>query len=66
MWLLDELPATVASKLLQGLDDEEQDQTAALLGHPEDAVGRRMSPKFIQLHPWLTVDEAMQRVRPVD
>ena len=63
VWLLDELPATVASKLLDGLDADEQEQTAALLGYSEDAVGRRMSPQFIQLHPWLTVDDAMQRVR---
>lgn len=63
VWLLDELPATVASKLMQGLDIAERDQTAALMGYPSDAVGRRMSPRFIRLHPWLTVDEAMQRVR---
>ncbi|GAA4106430.1 magnesium transporter [Enteractinococcus coprophilus] len=63
VWLLDELPATVATKLMQGLDVEERDETAALLGYPEDAIGRRMSPRFIQLYPWLTVAEAMQRVR---
>lgn len=63
VWLLDELPATVASKLLARLDDADQEQTAALMGYDEDAVGRRMSPEFVQLHPWLTVDEAMQRVR---
>ena len=63
VWLLDELPATVASKLLRGLDVEERDETATLLGYPEDAVGRRMSPRFIRLYPWLTVGQAMQRVR---
>ena len=63
VWLLDELPATVASKLLDGLDEDQRDETAALLGYPEDAVGRRMSPRFIPLFPWLTVDEAMCRIR---
>ena len=62
VWLLDELPATVASKLLQGLDVDERDQTSALLGYPDDAIGRRMSPQFITLRPWHTVAEAMERV----
>lgn len=62
VWLLDELPATVASKLLQGLDIDERDQTSALLGYPDEAIGRRMSPQFITLRPWHTVAEAMERV----
>ena len=60
--LLDELPAKVASRVLKGLDVDERDETAELLGYPEDSVGRRMSPRFVQLYPWLTVEEAMQRV----
>lgn len=63
VWLLDELPATVASRLLQGLDVDERDQTAALLGYPEESVGRRMSPRFITLREQNTVAEAMARVQ---
>lgn len=63
VWLLDELPAKVASKLLLGLDVDERDQTSALLGYPEDAVGRRMSPRFIALNSGLTVADARQSVQ---
>lgn len=62
VWLLDELPATVASKLLKGLDVDEREQTSALLGYPDDAIGRRMSPQFIQLEEDRTVAEAIDIV----
>ena len=62
VWLLDELPATVASKLLEGLDVDERAQTSALLGYAEGSIGRRMSPQFITLRPYNTVADAMQRV----
>src|SRR5699024_10932939 len=58
VWLLDELPAKVASKLMKGLDVDERGQTSLLLGYPEDAIGRRMSPQFIQLEQDRTVVEA--------
>lgn len=63
VWLLDELPATVATKLLEGLDVDERAQTSVLLGYPEESIGRRMSPRFITLRPSTTVVEAMRRVQ---
>src|SRR5690606_18461590 len=42
--LLDELPATVASRLLRGLSPEERELTAVILGYPAGSIGRRMSP----------------------
>ncbi len=62
VWLLDELPAKVASKLLEGLDVDERAQTSALLGYSEGSIGRRMSPQFITLRPYNTVADAMERV----
>lgn len=62
VWLLDELPAKVASKLLEGLDVDERAQTSALLGYSEGSIGRRMSPQFITLRPYNTVVDAMERV----
>jgi len=62
VWLLDELPAKVASNLLLGLDVEERDQTSTLLGYPDDAIGRRMSPRFVALGAHRTVAEARQYV----
>ncbi|UNK71077.1 magnesium transporter [Microbacterium sp. H1-D42] len=63
VWLLDELPASVAPRLLRGLSQRERDLTASVLGYPENAIGRRMSPEVILTHPQLTVGETMRRVR---
>lgn len=63
VWLLDELPATVASRLLRGLDEGERGQTSTLLGYPADSIGRRMSPQFVTLRPWHTAAEGLARVQ---
>lgn len=63
VWLLDELPASVAPQLLRGLSWQERDLTSAMLGYPQGSVGRRMSPEFVTTHPHLTVAETLRRVR---
>ncbi|MGP6170131.1 magnesium transporter [Microbacterium sp. A196] len=63
VWLLDELPASVAPQLLRGLPARERELTAAVLGYPLDSIGRRMSPEYITTHPQLTVAETMTRLR---
>ncbi|MFE6996681.1 magnesium transporter [Microbacterium sp. NPDC057659] len=63
VWLLDELPASVAPRLLRGLTRQERDLTSGMLGYPQDSIGRRMSPEFVTTHPQLTVAETMARVR---
>ena len=63
VWLLDELPASVAPQLLRGLTRQERDLTAAMLGYPQNSIGRRMSPEFVTTHPHLTVAATLDRVR---
>jgi len=63
VWLLDELPASVAPRLLRGLSSRERDLTAAVLGYPQNSIGRRMSPEYVTTHPGLSVADTMQRVR---
>lgn len=63
VWLLDELPANLASKLLRGLSPRERQLTAAVLGYPQGSVGRRMTPEFVSTRHFLTVEETMARVR---
>ncbi|GAA3936813.1 magnesium transporter [Microbacterium soli] len=63
VWLLDELPASVAPQLLRGLTRQERDLTSGMLGYPQDSIGRRMSPEFVTTHPRLTVAETMTRIR---
>ncbi|GAA5145955.1 magnesium transporter [Microbacterium pseudoresistens] len=63
VWLLDELPASVAPRLLRGLPVHERDLTAAVLGYPRDAIGRRMSPEYVTTHPEFTAAQSIERVR---
>ncbi|MDP3966945.1 MAG: magnesium transporter [Nocardioides sp.] len=61
--LLDELPASVARRLLSGLSPAEQEVTTALLGYPPESAGRRMTPAVVTLDPAQTVAEALEHVR---
>jgi magnesium transporter len=63
VWLLDELPAVVAQRLLQGLPARERQLTAEVLGYPQGSIGRRMSPEVIWTHPGLSVGETLSRLR---
>jgi magnesium transporter len=60
--LLDELPATVARRLMQGLPAHERELTAGIIGYPHGSIGRRMSPEFVSVRPELTTAEALTRV----
>nr|WP_246295419.1 magnesium transporter [Arthrobacter wenxiniae] len=61
--LLDELPASVAHRLISGLSEKDRALTSTVLGYPQGAVGRYMSPEFVVTHPSLTVGETLARVR---
>jgi magnesium transporter len=61
--LLDELPASVATRLLHGLPPAERSLTAAVLGYPDGSIGRRMSPEYVTTHPGSTVAQSLDRVR---
>lgn len=63
VWLIDELPATVAQRLLQGLPDDERRLTAAILGYPQESIGRRMSPEYVATHPQDSVGSTVAAVR---
>lgn len=63
VWLLDELPAKVAPRLLRGLSAKERQATASLMGYPQGSIGRRMSPEYIATKPNFTVDATLERVR---
>lgn len=61
--LLDELPASVATRLLHGLPPAERELTAAVLGYPQGSIGRRMSPEYVSTRPDLTAAQSLDRVR---
>ena len=61
--LLDELPATVAKKLLSSISPEERDITNLLLGYRDETAGRIMTTEYISLRRNMTVEEALQKIR---
>lgn len=61
--MLGEAPAKVAKRVLAGLSTRQRQMTAALLGYPEDSVGRLMSPEIVAIREQLTVGQALRIVR---
>lgn len=61
--LLDEVPASVATRLMSGLPEEERDLTAVVLGYPAGAIGRRMSPEYVTTRADHTAGHALENVR---
>src|SRR3954470_15722452 len=61
--LLEEMPSEAARQLIKLLTPEERQIARALLGYPEDSVGRLMTPDFIAVHEDWTVKEVLDHVR---
>lgn len=61
--LLDELPASLAPRLLRDLPDDERAMTHEILGYPRGSTGRRMSPEYVSAHVDDTTVTAMTKVR---
>src|SRR4051812_6670161 len=61
--LLEELPSAAARQLIRLLTPEERRIATALLGSPEDSVGRLMTPDFIAVHEDWTVQQVLDYVR---
>jgi magnesium transporter len=61
--LLEELPSAAARQLIRLLTPEERRVATALLGYPEDSVGRLMTPDFIAVREDWTVQHVLDYVR---
>ena len=61
--LLEELPSAAARQLIRLLTPDERRVATALLGYPEDSVGRLMTPDFIAVHEDWTVQQVLDYVR---
>ncbi len=60
---LEELPKAAIRDLIKLLDPEERKITLALLGYPEDSVGRLMTPDYVYVYPQNTVTEVFETIR---
>src|SRR5438445_8867601 len=61
--LLEELPSAAARQLIRLLTPEERRVATALLGYPEDSIGRLMTPDFIAVKEDWTVQQVLDYVR---
>jgi magnesium transporter len=61
--LLDELPASVAQRLLTGLSSKERGLTSEVLGYHQGSIGRRMSPEYVAVKDSDTIAQAMTKIK---
>src|SRR5437868_14357412 len=61
--LLEELPSAAARQLIRLLTPEERHVATALLGYPEDSVGRLMTPDFVAVKENWTLQHVLDCVR---
>lgn len=61
--LLEDLPGSAARQLIALLSPEERKTAVALLGYPEDSVGRLMTPDFVDLRPGWSMGEVFEHIR---
>ncbi len=61
--LLEELPAEVAQRLIALLTPAERSVTQAILGYPEESVGRLMTPDYVRVKAEWTIARALAHIR---
>ncbi len=60
---LEELPRSTIRDLIKLLDPDERKVTLAMLGYPEDSVGRLMTPEYVYVYEHNSVAEVFETVR---
>ena len=61
--ILEELPATVVSKILAKTPKEERSMINEFLNYPTDSAGSLMTPEYISLRQDWTVGESLHRIK---
>ena len=59
----EELPGQVSQRLVQMLSSEEREIATRLLGYPEESIGRLMTPEYVAVKPYFTVQHAIEHIR---
>ncbi|MBE2231291.1 MAG: magnesium transporter [Chitinophagaceae bacterium] len=60
---LEELPSNAVRELIKLLDPEERKITLSLLGYPENSIGRLMTPDYVYVYPWNSIEEVFTTIR---
>ena len=59
----EELPGVASQRLMQMMSVEERQIATRLLGYPRDTIGRLMTPEYVAVKPFFTVQQALEHVR---
>lgn len=62
---LSDMPANVVTQLLEYTDKDRRADINHLLKYPEDSAGSIMTVEYIELHPTMTVRQALDKIRRV-
>jgi magnesium transporter len=60
---LEELPSNAVRELIKLLNPEERKITLSLLGYPENSIGRLMTPDYVYVYPWNSIEEVFATIR---
>ncbi|MBK6938309.1 MAG: magnesium transporter [Chitinophagaceae bacterium] len=60
---LEELPGNAVRELIKLLEPDERKITLSLLGYPENSIGRLMTPDYVYVYPWNTIEEVFSTIR---
>ncbi len=63
--IIEEMPATVAKRILKHTDANTRRMINQLLAYPEDSAGSIMTTEYIDLKKNMTVDDAFDRIRKI-
>ncbi len=61
--IIDEMPASVAKRILKQTDAKTRSMINRLLAYPEDSAGSIMTTEYVDVKKAMTVDEAFDRIR---
>ncbi len=62
---LEELPKDVIRDLIKLLNPQERKITLSMLGYPEDSIGRLMTPDYVYVYPYNTIEQVLDTIRKV-
>lgn len=63
--VFEDIPGQLKQKLLNLLSPDERKESLALLGYPENSVGRLMTPDYVVVKPDWTVEKAIRHIKKV-
>lgn len=61
--IVEEMPANVVQRILRQAEPDMRQQINEMLRYPENSVGSIMTTEYVDLHPDMTVEEAIRRIR---